>query len=370
MRKDVLNYWAVALALGIASAAGHAKMNAGPSAQTKFAAPKPCRAASLAGLKLDGLQTKFVTVTPEGSFTPPGSPSGARLPAFCRVEAVVTTVSDSVINFEVWIPPTESWNGKLVVTGNGGYSNALSYGEMARAVRQGYAAIGGDTGHQTSTPDDLLWGVGSPEKIIDWGSRSIHSITEAGKRIIEWMQGNPARRAYFNGCSTGGHQAYAEIQRYPKDFDGVIAGAPGNNRVRLNAGFLWQFLSNHNSNDDTTPIIPASKLPLITKAVVAACDRQDGVVDGVVDDPRSCDFDPSPISDAEHNLLSALDRWVEKGLAPEKVIASKVINGATVRTRPLCPYPKRAVYKGSGSTDDAANFICRSAPARTVRPQR
>jgi hypothetical protein len=101
MRKDTLSYGALALAIGIASVAGQAQMNAGPYVRTKFAAPKPCVSTSLAGLKLAGLRTKSVTETPEGSFTPPGAPAEAKLPAFCRVEAVVTAGSDSVINFEV-----------------------------------------------------------------------------------------------------------------------------------------------------------------------------------------------------------------------------------------------------------------------------
>jgi len=244
-------------------------------------------------MKLDDVQAKSVTEVQAGSFAPPGAQSPTNLPAFCRVEAMVTATSDSLINFEVWLPTVETWNGKLVTTGNGGYSNSLNYGEMANAMRRGYAVIGGDTGHQTATSDDLLWGAGHREKIIDWGTRSIHSITEAGKRIIAWIQGKASRRAYFCGCSTGGHQGYAEIQHYPNDFDGIIAGAPGNNRVRLNVGFLWQFLSNHNSNDNTTPIIPASKLPLITRAVLATCDAQDSAVDGVIDDPRACNFAPS-----------------------------------------------------------------------------
>ncbi len=132
---------------------------------------------------------------------------------------------------------------------------------MVRAVAAGYAAIGGDTGHQTPTPDDLLWGAGHPERIADWGSRSIHAITAPGRRIVELAGGESVRRAYFDGCSTGGHQAYAEIQRYPQDFDGVVAGAPGNNRVRLNAGFLWQFLANRRRGDNAATIIPAIEAP-------------------------------------------------------------------------------------------------------------
>ena len=260
---------------------------AAPPAATEM----PCDATRLFKLKLKNARISSVSVVPAGAFMPPGSQTAlADLGAFCRVQAVATPTNDSLINFEVWVPNTATWNKKLVVTGNGGYSPALNYRDMAYALRLGYASIGGDTGHQTRDPNDLSFVVEHREKMIDWGTRSIHAITVPGKRIIAALQGNVASRAYFYGCSTGGHQGYAEIQRYPADFDGVIAGAPANNRVRPNVGFLWQFLSNHNLNDNRTAIIPQSKLSLITRAVVAACDANDGVTDGVIDDPRSCNF--------------------------------------------------------------------------------
>jgi hypothetical protein len=90
----------------------------------------------------------------------------------------------------------------------------------------------------------MKWAVGHPEKIVDWGTRSINAITVPAKRIVAHLRGRDATRAYYYGCSTGGHQAYAEVQKYPQDFDGVIAGAPGNKRVALNAEFLWRFLAN------------------------------------------------------------------------------------------------------------------------------
>ena len=174
--------------------------------------------------------------------------------------------------------------------------------------------MGGDTGHQTSTSDDLLWGVGHPEKIIDWGTRSIHAITDAGKRIVAVFQGRAARRAYYYGCSTGGHQGYAEIQRYPDDFDGVIAGAPGNNRVRLNVGFLWQFLANHAAERQRHADHPGRRsCRRSRKAVVAACDANDGVTDGVIDDPRSCRFDPATLlcrGKRWHQLPDRRLRWM------------------------------------------------------------
>jgi feruloyl esterase len=98
---------------------------------------------------------------------------------------------------------------------------------MSQAAAAGYAAIGGDTGHQTPTPDDLLWGAGHPERIIDWGSRSIHAITAPGRRIVELVSGRPVRRAYFNGCSTGGHHAYAEMQRIPRTSTASWRALPG-----------------------------------------------------------------------------------------------------------------------------------------------
>ncbi len=252
-----------------------------------------CTQEHVQSLALDRVTVREVSVVQAGTFrTSASAPPLANLPSFCRVRAGVSTSADSLVIFEVWIP--ERWNRKLVVTGNGGYGNVPSYRDMGNALMQGYAAAGGDTGHQTPTPDDLLWGSGHPERILDWGSRSIHAITGPAKRLAEHVAGSSFHRAYFYGCSTGGHQAYAEIQRYPADFDGVVAGAPGNNRVRLNAAFLWQFLANH-ERGASAPVLPAAKLPMITRAVVAACDGLDGVPDGIVDDPRICRFDPASL---------------------------------------------------------------------------
>jgi feruloyl esterase len=282
-----------------------------------------------------------------GSFVPPGSSSVLQTPAFCRVQAMARPAAASSIAFEVWIP--QNWNSKVVVTGNGGYSNALSYRDMAYALSQGYAAVGGDTGHQTPTPDDLLWGVGQPERIIDWGSRSIHTIAMPARRIVEAVTGMAPRRAYFYGCSTGGHQAYAEMQRYPQDFDGVIAGAPGNNRVRLNAGFLWQFLANRRQ-DDPSPIIPASKLPVITKAVVASCDAIDGVPDGIVDDPRQCTWSPT-------SLLCAADDEPGCLTAPQVEALERMYAGArNSRTG-------EQIYPGWPRSSEALTVTASGAPA-------
>src|SRR5262245_34828085 len=200
----------------ILAAAGAAGAPAESRAQASLSADR-CRVETFAALPSDTASVRAAQI----------------VDASCRIHASTKPTRESLINFEVWLPL--AWNGKVVVTGNGGYSNALSYRDMAYALSQGYAAVGGDTGHQTPTPDDLLWGVGNVERIVDWGSRSVHAITAAARPIVEALAEKAPRRSYFYGCSTGGHQGYAEIQRYPQDFDGVIAGAPGGNRVRLTA---------------------------------------------------------------------------------------------------------------------------------------
>lgn len=253
---------------------------------------RACDIASFSDLDFGGIATiTAVTAVPAGDYTPSGSTAAQKnLPAFCLINGIATPTSDSEINFQVWVPETEKWNGKLVATGNGGYSPALSYADMAYALRQGYATLGGDTGHQPN--DDLIFGVNHPEKIIDWGTRSINAITVPGKRILSTLQGEAAKRSYYIGCSTGGHQAFAEVQRYPGDFDGIIAGAPGNNRTALNLEFMWRFLSNRPTGENavTSAILKQADLTLMTNRAVAACDTLDGVADGIINDPRACTF--------------------------------------------------------------------------------
>lgn len=311
------------------------------------AAPVACDLATLSAVPLERARVTGATPVAAGAFTPPRATAPLRdLPAFCRIEAEAAPSDDSRITFEVWVP--SPWNGKLVTTGNGGYSNALSYRDMANALAQGYAATGGDTGHQ-SAADDLLWGQGHPERIADWGSRSVHAITVPAKRIVERMAGRAPRRAYFYGCSTGGHQAYAEMQRYPDDFDGVVAGAPGNNRVRLNVGFLWQFLANRRKGTREV-ILPASKLPLLTQRAVAACDANDGATDGVVDDPRTCRFDPATLQCAGNDGPECL--------TSEQVRAVKQMYGGARN-----PRTGDVIYPGWPPTSEALTVLASGAPA-------
>ncbi|PYR28329.1 MAG: tannase/feruloyl esterase family alpha/beta hydrolase [Acidobacteria bacterium] len=498
---------------------------------TTFAATAPASngtaCENLAALTVPGVSIRSATAVPAGPFTVPGARQEIVLPAFCRIEAVARPTSDSEIRFEVWMPPADAWNGKFQGVGNGGYSGAIGYTALATALRRGYAAASTDTGH---TGDDMKFGQGHPEKIVDWAYRSIHVMTENAKLIVRNHTGRFAEHAYFVGCSSGGHQALSEAQRFPDDYDGIVAGDPANNRIRQTFGFLHSWIVTHSR--DGAPIIPADKLSLLTKASVEACDGTDGVKDGVIDDPRRCTFDPGKLlcrspnggnEDAscltgaqvdaarkmyegaksprtgeqiyagwsrgsegfgdsaiqswrqyvmdpqepmrvglfryflfhdpnwdyrsidwdrdlayaeqklpfmaavdrdlspfkkrggrllmytgwadpvvppqdtvayyeavaramgglekardfyrfflapgmghcsggpgpnQFDMLSALEQWVEKGVAPDRIVATHSTNGKIDRTRPLCMYPQVARWKGSGSTDDAVNFAC------------
>lgn len=249
---------------------------------------QPCD--KLAALTIPATAISSASAIPAGPFSvggPNGRGGAARdFPAFCRVIAVATPVPGSEIHTELWLPSAAAWNGKFLGTGNGGYSGAIDHAAMERALRLGYAAGGSDTGH---SGDDLKFAVGHPEKIDDWAWRAVHVMTETAKPILRGYYGRFAAQSYFSGCSTGGQQALTEAQRFPADYDGIVAGDPGNNRVRLNMGFLWSWLAVH--KDPSTPL-PPSKLPLINRAAVAACDALDGVKDGLISDPRACQFDP------------------------------------------------------------------------------
>jgi len=212
----------------------------------------------------------------------------ATVPAHCEVKLTARPTSDSEIRIEVWLP-AEGWNGKYQQVGNGGWAGAVPTGSLATAVRRGYAAAGTDDGHDKSIPG-ALWAVGHPEKLIDFGHRALRETTLHAKALIRAYYGKNPGRSYFVGCSDGGREALMEAQRYPEDFDGIIAGAPANDWSTLFTTFVW------NQQALLKDPIPPAKLPAIQKAVIAACDRLDGVSDGLLEDPRKCQFDPAVLT--------------------------------------------------------------------------
>jgi feruloyl esterase len=224
------------------------------------------------------------------SKTPEPSAKYKQLPAFCRVQATLKPSSDSDIKIEVWLP-IDHWNGKFRGQGNGGFAGEIDYDHLAWSVMRGYATGGTDTGH-TGENTDARWALHHPEKITDFGYRAVHEMTERSKAIAAAYYGSPAKHSYFASCSDGGREALMEAQRYPADYDGILAGAPANNWSHLltNAGYNAQIFA-----ADPAAYIPPAKLPGIASAVLAACDKLDGVSDGILNDPRQCHFDPGTL---------------------------------------------------------------------------
>jgi Tannase and feruloyl esterase len=247
---------------------------------------------SLVKLVLPTTTLTMAQTVAEGSFSPPTGQPITNLPSFCRVAGIIHPAEDSEISFEVWIP-SAGWNGRFYGIGNGGYAGTIGYGGLANAVRHGYAAASTDTGHKASTGEpNASWALGHPQKVIDFGYRAIHETALKGKAIVAAFYGSAVQHAYFNSCSNGGRQALMEAQRYPEDYDGIVAGAPANYWTHLMTEALWDVQA---LLIGSGTYIPAAKLPAIDNAVLAACDTLDGVKDGVVDDPAQCHFDPSTL---------------------------------------------------------------------------
>ena len=480
-------------------------------------ASTPCGA--LSAIALPNTTITTAQVVEAGNYTPPtpGAAEGSvALPAFCRVAATLKPTQDSDIKIEVWMPAS-GWNGKYQAVGNGAFSGAIAYPAMVRALQRGYATSSTDTGHAGGSASFAL---GHPEKVIDFGWRAVHEMTVAAKKIIATYYEAGPKYSFWNGCSAGGRQAMKEAQRFPADFDGIIAGSPGLDWT----GRAAQAVRIAKTLEKTESArLSQTETQALHRAVVQACDALDGLKDGLIEDPARCTFDPavlqckgsdgtacltapqvetarlmystavnpkskrgitglapgselgwtpmgwtasaratgldqfrfivfndpvwdvqkfdfdsdivraeeidagtinalepdlkpfidrggkliqyhgwsdpqiSPGSSTQYytrvrdalggagrianayrlfmapgmahcgggegpnafDMVTALEQWVEHGKAPDQIVASHSTGGVVDRTRPLCPYPQAAVYKGTGSPDDAASFACR-----------
>jgi feruloyl esterase len=464
---------------------------------------------------LSSLSLPHTTITAEsvaaGAFAPPapagkgkakGGDAYASLAAFCRVQVTSKPSADSDIKIEYWLPAS-GWNGNFEANGNGGWSGSITQNTLAAGMQRGYAAAMTDTGHDGGSAS---FAMGHPEKVVDFGYRAVHEMAITGKALIKAFYGRDAKHSYWNGCSAGGRQGLMEAQRYPEDFDAIVAGAPALNFTGRATQAVWIGQATHK---DEASALPQAKFAAIhdavledptkckfdpkvleckgadaptcltsaqvetvrriysdvvnprTKSVIfqghepgsengwttmagnnvftiatdtfkfavfektdwdyktlnfdadmAATQEKTGKVINAMD-PNLKPFlarggkiiqyhgwsDPqiSPRSSVEYyksvaaamggaskindnyrlfmipgmahcgggdatanfDMLAALEQWVEQGKAPDRIEASRVRNGQTDRTRPLCPYPQTANYKGSGSTDDTANFVCK-----------
>jgi feruloyl esterase len=213
------------------------------------------------------------------------------IPRHCEVSGVARPTSDSEIGFSLWLPPQDVWNGKYLQKGNGGWAGSIQPLTLAGPLLRRYAVAATDDGHRTEgLMPDASWATGHPEKLIDFGYRSLHETARLSKSILDAFYGKPAAHAFFSGCSDGGREALMEAERYPEDFEGILAGAPANQWTHHFAGFVWNELALGAKPESR---ISSEQLPAIQKAALAACDALDGVKDGLIEDPRSCHFDPS-----------------------------------------------------------------------------
>lgn len=248
-------------------------------------------AADCAGLRNTRLPDTTMTVAesvPAGSFTPPYGGAIEGLPGFCRVAGVIKPTADSYIRFELWMPAS-GWNEKYRGVGNGGFAGAIDFRSLGNNLKRGYATAATDTGHEADGTD-ATWAYRHPEKIIDFGYRALHLTTENAKALVGAYYDKPQQHAYFDSCSDGGREALMEAQRFPDDFDGILAGAPANYWTHLLSNGITLANAMYAKPE---AYISSFKIPAIEAAVLAACDGKDGVKDGFLNDPVSCRFDPA-----------------------------------------------------------------------------
>ena len=470
----------------------------------------PAAASAKAGdcVSLKSLQLPDVTITAAA----PVAAGTAIKVGHCRVEGSV----GKEIRFRLLLP--DDWNRKFMMGGGGGYVGNID-NQAQGAINFGYATVGTDTGHVAGITS-AGWALNDLERQLNFGHVAVHRVAEVSKAIIRGYYGAPAARSYFNGCSNGGRQALMEAQRYPDDFDGIVAGAPAADFTGIGAQFIKDVQALFPDPKNLAPPFSSEVMKSVESQIVEKCDAIDGVTDGLIEDPRRCTVDvaslarltdaqksvlkriygetrnqdgviapgqpfggegdpngwpgwivgPNPIAQPslryafgtemfKHfifgdpswdysrydfanfqkasaqaaSILNAtnpnldafkksngkliiwhgwsdaaltaygsinyyeavakqdpasrdfvrlfmlpgvlhcaggpgpdradwfrtIDEWVEKGVAPERVIATKAATTTTpARTRPLCAYPLRAVYSGSGSIDEEKNFTC------------
>jgi feruloyl esterase len=242
--------------------------------------------AQLAALHVPSASITRALLVPAGAALPK-LPHVHVHPAFCRVAATLQPVPDSHIKIEVWLPLAH-WNGKFLGLGTGGWGGQIPYEDLLSALARGYAAAASDTGHEDPTGSGEF-AIGHPEQVIDFSYRAIHEMTVAGKAIVQAFFGRGARPNYFNGCSTGGREALIEAQRYPLDYNGILARSPDTSITREDANDLWATLALTRTAESA---LSKGDFQLLHRSVLEQCDALDGVRDGVIENPLSCHFDP------------------------------------------------------------------------------
>lgn len=283
---------ALLLVLGLAACGDQSSQDVNKQASASMAA-KPLSCTDIKTMTVANTTITGAEIVAAGTFKPPVPDFPAfmtdytKLPAFCRVTGSIKPAPDSDIRFEVWLPE-ENWNGKFMQTGNGGAAGSIIYWSLANSLERGYAVANTDTGHRGGG-GDFAWAAGHPEQLIDFQYRSFHELTLVGKAITQVRYGKAPAKSYWNGCSTGGRQGLKEAQRFPGDYDGIIAGAPASNWSGL---VSLSVLIQQNLGPAGLGL---DKLGMLKEAAIAACDAQDGVIDRVISEPGKCGFDPASL---------------------------------------------------------------------------
>jgi feruloyl esterase len=253
----------------------------------------------LAHLALPHAHISLTEARAAGSFQPPDArnpmtgavvtPPPLPVPAFCRIKATLAPASGSAIEIEVWLP-SQGWNERVLGIGNGGFGGSILYPDLASGIRAGFAAVSSDTGHTGGVPK--VFERAAPDMLTDFGWRAGHEMTVAAKRLIAGYYGNAPRYSYFSGCSGGGRMALIEAQRFPSDYDGVIAGSAAISYARVTGEGLWVA---HTNLRGGTAVLGAAQFALLKAAAVAQCDGNDGLKDGEIADPRTCHVQPAKL---------------------------------------------------------------------------
>jgi Tannase and feruloyl esterase len=351
-------------------------------------APLQSRAQScsdLRALRLENTTVISAQLVDSGKFVPPtmvrrASPefftAFSTLPTFCRVRAVARPSSDSEINIEVWLPATH-WNRRYLGVGNGSYGGSISYNRLGESLQSGYATSSTDTGHR-GKPSESAWAVNHPEKQADFDYRAIHETALTSKALIDAFYHSPPARSYFSSCSNGGRQGLMEAERYPTDYDGIMAGAPATHfgfKTFITGDFAafqkrgGKIIIYHGGKDR-----PESNLNLFSSLRRRMGDAtvsnflQFYLFPGMGhcgsgSEPNDFGQWLRPGDNPENSLFAALEAWVEKNVRPSGVIATKfAIDGdpksAVVKTRRICPYPRAARSNHLGSDSAGANYVC------------
>ena len=215
-------------------------------------------------------------------------------PSYCYVRG---RIAPGIV-YHVQLPLPVNWNGRFLKYGDGTKDGDLDYADHRLA--QGYAVANSNMGHDAGAEPGAWFAFDNRQAVIDFGYRAVHLTANAAKTVVAAYYERPAARSYFEGCSTGGREGLIEAQRFPTDFDGIVAGAPVFRYQELNAGHTWLlqrvFRNGHAGNlafdadGDGTPE-SLRKLEILADAVLARCDSNDGIEDGVIDEPLMCDFD-------------------------------------------------------------------------------